>query len=263
MSGIALSPGAEDKTILNRCISRLRLEPVIAHLPKPLRVTIAKRRYGWFDFLLALQTQRNGMNSLVETEAQDAIFLHIPKTGGVSVAESLFNSHAASHTALYMYLALYGARRFDAMFKFAFIRNPWTRFASAYHFLRAGGLTEEDRLWARTHLAGYADINEFVAHGLARPEILNWTHFKRQTYYLRDPRTGRIGVDFLGRFETLAEDYATIAAELGTTAPLKHLNKTSRSASASHPPLTAQSIARLGDVYHEDVVALGYAAPTA
>lgn len=68
------------------------------------------------------------------------------------MAEGLFGSHAAAHTALYTYLALYGARRFDAMFKFAVVRNPWDRVVSAYHFLAAGGLTEADRALSETHM---------------------------------------------------------------------------------------------------------------
>lgn len=260
MTEIVLAHGPEHDRKLNRLIWTLGLESAIARLPKQARVAVARKRYGWFSFLLELQKERNGVHSLIETEAQGAIFLHIPKTGGVSVAESLFDSHAASHTPLYMYLALYGARDFDAMFKFAFVRNPWTRLASAFHFLRAGGLTETDREWAEANMMDFEDINHFVETGLERPEIRNWVHFQNQSYFLRDPRTGRIGVDFLGRFETLREDYAKVAARLGSSAELPHLNATGKTAKKG-PGLNARSIRRIGEIYHDDVVALDYEPP--
>ena len=260
MADIVLAPGPENDRKINRLIGTLGLEPMIARLPKRARVAVAYKRFGWFSFLLELQQGRKGVHSLIETEAQDAIFLHIPKTGGVWVAESLFDSHAASHTPLYMYLALYGARDFDRMFKFAFVRNPWTRLASAYHFLRAGGLTDTDRDWAEANMMDYEDINDFVETGLERPEIRNWVHFQNQTYFLRDPRTGRVGVDFLGRFETLRDDYAKVAARLGSSAELPHLNATKKT-SKKGPALSARSIRRIGEIYHEDAVALDYTPP--
>ncbi|MEM9636068.1 MAG: sulfotransferase family 2 domain-containing protein [Pseudomonadota bacterium] len=245
---------------LNRLINALALEPALAHLPKPARLALARKRYGWIDFLVRLQSERDGDQSLIETEAQNAIFIHIPKTGGISVAEGLFGSHAAAHTALYTYLALYGARRFDAMFKFAIVRNPWDRVVSAYHFMQAGGLTETDRAFSEAHMQGFADINDFVERGLPRPEIRHWTHFKPQMLFLRDPRTGDIGVDALGRFETLAADYDRIAARLGIDRPLPHRNK-GRARPRTGPGLSASAIARIDEFYAEDAAALGYTAP--
>lgn len=245
---------------LNRLIETLNVEPALARLPKGARLALARKRYGWIDFLVNLQTQRNGDQSLIETETHNAIFIHIPKTGGISVSEGLFDSHAAAHTALYTYLALYGGRRFDAMYKFAIVRDPWDRLVSAYHFLRAGGLTDADAAFSKAHMQGFGDIDDFVANGLERPEILNWTHFKPQVLFLRDPRTGRLGMDFLGRFETLAADYALIAGHLGIGRPLPHKNK-GASKPKTGPALSAASIKRIGEVYAEDAAALNYAPP--
>lgn len=253
-----LSPGPDHAGRLNRAIDRFRLEPLAARLPRRARFALARRRYGWIDYLAALQTTPNGDQSLIEAEAHDAIFIHIPKTGGISVAEGLFGNHAAAHTALYSYLALYGARRFDAMFKFAIVRNPWDRVVSAYHFLAAGGLTEADRAFSERHMQGFAGIEDFVARGLAWPEIQGWTHFKPQTLFLRDPRTGRVGVDYLGRFEQLSEDYARLAERLGVGRPLPHRNKGRAKPKAA---LSADAIARIGEIYREDAMALDYAPP--
>lgn len=260
MQDISLSAGPEHDGRLNRTIESLGLEPLIARLPTGARHALARRRYGWIDYLVRLQSGRDGDQSLLETEARNAIFVHIPKTGGISVSEGLFGSHAAAHTAIYTYLALYGARRFDGMFKFAIVRNPWNRLVSAYHFLAAGGLTATDREFAERYLREFSDVEDFVARGLERPEILNWTHFKPQTMFLRDPRTRRIGVDFLGRFENLAGDYSVIAERLGIDRPLPHKNKGKEKLRAA-PGLSSSALARIGEVYREDVLALGYGPP--
>ena len=239
-------PRRQSTRKLERAIDALGLDPMLANLPKPLRVALARQRFGWIDFLLDIQNAPTEMHSLQETEKANAIFVHIPKTGGVSVAKSLFGSHVASHTPLHMYLALYGGRQFDAMYKFCFVRNPWTRVASAYQFLKAGGLTEADRAWALTHLGEFTSLDDFVTRGLPRDEVRKWVHFRSQTDFLIDPRTGGVGVDFLGRFERLEKDFDTIAKRLGLVRELPHLNKTNDRAK---PKLSQSSIEVIAELY--------------
>lgn len=260
MSEVQLPFAPEEDRKLNRLIYGLGLEPLAARLPHPMRIGLARWRYGWIDQLVELRAAPQGDQGLAEADALNTIFVHIPKTGGISVAEGLFGNHAAAHASVYSYLALYGAAEFDRMFKFAFVRNPWGRLISAYHFLKAGGLTETDRAFAEAHLAEYEDINDFVARGFDAPAIQTWVHFQPQTNFLRDPRTGRIGVDYLGRFESIAEDYARVTERLGVTRPLPHKNKGTSKPKAG-PGLTPASVKRIGEFYHQDVVALDYAPP--
>lgn len=239
---------------IEKIIAAFHLERPIATLPKPLRLSVARKRYGWIDGLAALQHTPNERRSLIESERLETIFVHIPKAAGLSVAESLFSSHVASHTPLYMYLALYGSRRFDRMFKFTFVRHPVDRVASAFNFLKAGGLTKTDHDWAQDNLQNYKDLDQFLIEGLPRHDIRDWVHFKPQLYFLRDPRTGTVGVDYIGRFENLNEDFNTITHRLGSPAQLKHINQ-----SARRETLLSQEARRIvEDIYKDDFNTLNY-----
>lgn len=240
---------------IEKIVSALRLEAPIARLPRGLRFAIARHRYSWIDQFEALLTRYDGPRSLIETDRLNTIFVHIPKAAGVSVAESLFSNHGAAHVPLYMYLALYGSNRFDGMFKFTIARHPLDRVASAFSFLKTGGMTSTDADWAETNLAAYDTLDAFLCEGLTQPHIQDWVHFKPQVFYLRDPRTGGLGVDFVGRFENLQADFDHIARTLGVEAHLKHANKTTAPREIS---LSPEGRRVLENVYREDFEILGY-----
>ncbi len=91
--------------------------------------------------------------------------MHIPKTAGISVAESLFG-YLPYHYTLSDYKLIYGRRTFRQYFKFAFVRNPFDRLFSAYRFLMKGGWNEGDRRWAEENIARYDSFAEFVERWL-------------------------------------------------------------------------------------------------
>lgn len=247
-------PSPENGRKIEALISAFHLERPISALPRPLRFAVCHNRYGRIRRLARLQHSFDDRRSLIEPERLNTIFVHIPKAAGVSVTESLFSSHGASHVPLYLYLALYGSRRFDRMFKFTFVRHPLDRLISAFQFLKAGGMTHTDRDWAAEHLAPYETVEAFICEGLMQPHIRTWVHFFPQVYYLRDPRTGRVGIDYLGRFETLNKDFDHIARRLGVSAQLKHVNKTSR----REVTVSAEAKQVIEAVYKDDFDILGY-----
>src|SRR5690625_2614056 len=65
-----------------------------------------------------------------------SIFVHIPKTAGVSVAHSLFEIKTAYHVRVSKYQIIFSQDEYNQYFKFAFVRNPWDRLVSAYRFLK-------------------------------------------------------------------------------------------------------------------------------
>ncbi|MBA2490567.1 MAG: hypothetical protein H0V34_02305 [Gammaproteobacteria bacterium] len=52
------------------------------------------------------------------------IYVHIPKTGGVSISTSLFGSTTGRHRTVAEYKQIFGERAFKDYFKFTFVRNP-------------------------------------------------------------------------------------------------------------------------------------------
>lgn len=163
-----------------------------------------------------------GVFSLRAYDQYRCIFVHITKTAGTAVATGLFGELPFHYTAL-TYRAIFGRRDFERYFKFAFVRNPWDRLLSAYKYLKKGGWDEHDKRWSAQHLGAYPDFESFV-HGLSRDGRLpSHVHFKPQYEFVCDSR-GRIIVDYIGYFETLADDYRHVARRIGVGTSLAHLN---------------------------------------
>jgi hypothetical protein len=100
---------------------------------------------------------------------------------------------------------------YGSLFKFAFVRNPWDRLVSRYaHLLRS-----KDR---RRH--------EFISSLEKFEDFLQWEIQRdsaNQYPYVTDAQGNQI-VDFVGHYETLAEDFAKVCAKLKIKAELPHAN---------------------------------------
>lgn len=186
------------------------------------------------------------------------IFIHIPKTGGQSICQALFgNPDYVGHVPLHLYERESPAL-FRACLKFTVVRHPLARLLSAYAYLMADSTHAADITFRDQVLRRYADFTAFIRHGLATdPEIQTWWHFRPQISFLRT-EAGPIGVDVIGRFETLGPDFAALRARLGFGDPLPWLNR-SRPLAADHPPqYTAETRAIATAFYREDFAAFGY-----
>lgn len=180
------------------------------------------------------------------------VFVHIPKTAGVSISKSLFGNLAGGHTTLRWYEEHYAAETFQRYFKFAFVRNPWDRLHSGFKFLKAGGFGEEDAHWSRENLADIATFEEFVLDWLPTVNIATTgVHFRPQTHFLLDG-TGKLGVDFVGRYERLQRDFLRVCRRLGKESTLEHLNRSPKLSRyrEAYTPEMARAVRR---VYREDV----------
>lgn len=165
------------------------------------------------------------------------IFVHVPKTAGQSIEhaflERLGESWKTRHKYLmrpnenpavgpprmahltapeYRDLGHVTPEQFDAYFKFGFVRNPWSRLASEYRFRRSS-IRVPFRSWLLEQFPepGFDDL---------------WRHVMPASDYLYEG-DGRAAVDFVGRFETLAADYRTVAERLDAGLPaLRRVNST-------------------------------------
>ena len=135
------------------------------------------------------------------------IFIHIPKAAGTSVARTLFNE--SSRHLRYTEYEQANPRKFREYFSFTFVRNPWSRLYSAYTFLQSGGMNEMDRRWAEEHLAGLPDFDSFVKRWITPENIRSWIHFYPQYCFICDD-TLNLKMDFVGRYETLDQDFAHV-----------------------------------------------------
>ncbi len=194
-----------------------------------------------------------------EVISRKALFIHVPKTAGTSVQRSLFGREVVGHQTFRQYELASPRRQLTSLFKFAFVRNPWDRLVSAWAFLRDGGYNHWDREWAEKNLAQFPDFESFVLRWISRERVENgYGHFRPQVYYLRNGR-GRIGLDFLGRFENLAQDFKRVGQLLGCPAMLGSHNRTrSRQSSAYRDYYTPRSAEAVAAAYRDDIETFGY-----
>lgn len=151
---------------------------------------------------------------------QDFIFVHINKTGGSSIERAL--GLPFQHKTAAMLRAELGAERWEQRFSFAFVRNPWDKVVSHYHYR------------VKTNQTGLRDkhieFSEWVrrAYGENDPRYYDKPlMFAPQTDWLVDEK-GTIIVGFIGRFERLHDDFAKVCGIIGRRAELPHLKPSER-----------------------------------
>ena len=184
--------------------------------------------------------------------ANHAIFIHVPKTAGSSVAQALFGG--SRHVPYFEYERV-SPRKFNRFFKFAFVRNPWDRLVSTFFFLKAGGVNQMDRRFAEENLTGYDSFAAFVEGWLSEQNVWSWVHFKPQHYFICDADL-RVRMDFVGRTENIAADFRHICRQLDVTAELKWTNR------GDHRPYydyyTDTLRERVAAIYADDIALFNY-----
>ncbi|MGU9977915.1 MAG: sulfotransferase family 2 domain-containing protein [Candidatus Oxydemutatoraceae bacterium WSBS_2016_MAG_OTU14] len=191
-----------------------------------------------------------------------SIFTHIPKTAGLSAMQSLYgdcdgNVPAIGHTKIDDWEWLLTEKKFTQCFKFAFVRNPWSRFFSAYRFLARGGMNDYDRKWAKANI-GDLSFEEFTLRKLQYDKsILDWVHFVPQHYFLLSYTRNKSPVDFIGFFENIKEDFDIIKAKVSPSARLLSINRT-KGAEDYREHYTPEMIKVVAKHYAGDIELLGY-----
>jgi chondroitin 4-sulfotransferase 11 len=161
------------------------------------------------------------------------IFIHIQKTAGTSVEVALasiapdgirrFDDLPESHDPLKnRHLFASDLKKYldediwNSYYKFAFVRNPWSRLVSWYNMCIERPTTPFMRLVKR-------EANTFE-------EFLNLSQWRaerttfNQADYVTDAAGGLI-VDFVGRFERITEDFRTVCEHLHVDLKLPHKNR--------------------------------------
>jgi len=184
------------------------------------------------------------------------IFIHIPKCAGVSVCKSLFGNLAGDHHNIYSYLMAFSPAEFKNFYKFTFVRNPWDRLVSAYLFLKQGGLNEGDKSWYEANLAQYCDFEDFVLNWVTPENVRSWKHFVPQHEYVYF--NNRLLVDFVGYFEKIDQDFATICERMNLPLKLLKTNKTVNRKKDYKSYYTEATRDRVARVYTKDIERFGY-----
>lgn len=193
--------------------------------------------------------------SLTCFDNHQCIFIHIPRTGGVSISNALFGHLIGHHRTAEQYRCIFGHSAFRKYFKFTFVRNPWDRAVSAFSFLKAGGMDELDKQWARDYLSDYDNFDSFVRGWITPQNIRKIIHFVPQHEFIYSDDL-RPFIDFTGRFEDLDADFQRVRYRLGLQTALQHMNASNRREYKRY--YTRQSRDIIGEVYRTDIVLFGY-----
>ena len=202
------------------------------------------------------------------SDSHHFLFTHVPKAAGSSVTAALapyalprpgstaaralkhigfprnyrkyrFSLHAPLRTAQ----AHMPPEVYASVFKFAFVRNPWGQLVSEYN----SSINKQRRLHHR-RVAGAKTFLVYLQYEHKRGKI-------RQVELLLD-RSGKIDVDFLGRFENLVEDFRVVCDRIGIESSLPTLNKHAHK--DYHEYYDDESRQFVRDHWANDIEALGY-----
>lgn len=226
-------------------------------VPKlPLRLLGLSDAYHllWWQRTIARRSVLTSWN-----EAHQAIFVHIPKTAGTSVLAALgatpvFDTHAPARAYARAYPEFYARA-----YKFAFIRNPWDRFASSFHFMKHGTDWPMQQQWAARHI-GDLDFTAFtyrLRNPLFRATVLAERFFWPQTIWLGGLGSAK-GVDALYRFEEIDSATRQLCERFSIPPPetVPHLRKVAKG--DFRALYDDAMVAIVGRLYRHDVAALGY-----
>jgi hypothetical protein len=235
---------------------------------------------------------------MIISHSHKFIFIHLHKTAGESVSEALLPYLASrdlvlgtglrGELATAWYNSRYklqkhsGARKvrkyvgdatWDDYLTFSFVRDPVDRARSLYFYYEKMQALRRERsvrnalLWlpgmrfrdsdnwpGMQAFRESASFSEFIRHPKFSPSYIGT---RRQADSLCDG-DGRLLVDVVGKFETLQEDFAAIAARIGLPqATLGHRNA-SRNRTKAADPVSPGDRAHLEAMYARDYQLFGY-----
>lgn len=231
-------------------------------LPHELRRLLFRVKYPVkYQLLKSLRTEMpEKLNSptfkpFIENKC---IFIHIPKSAGTSVNQSIFGRNTGNHTTIAEYQIAFSRKEFDSFFKFTFVRNPWDRLLSAFIYLKNGGRCKKDYQWAEKHLFPYKNFNDFVMEWVSKRNVFKGIHFLPQYRFITTPKNFKPEVNFIGFFENIDNDYEYIRKLLHVGKKLIHENETIGKIGDYRSFYNDKTVEIVYDVYHEDIELFGY-----
>jgi len=159
------------------------------------------------------------------------MFVHIPKTGGISLINKLKGqSKVLGHNARsssYKYLKDFDEKDRDNNVIFTIVRNPYDRLVSAFFYLNKGGINKFDEMDRQKYIAKYkGNFKKFVMNSFKDKNIINQIHFKPQYKWVCDDNNKSL-VDYILKFEDLQNDIYSLENNTQLKiGKLQHLNKT-------------------------------------
>lgn len=189
------------------------------------------------------------------------LFIHIYKAAGTSVTHALrpFAGETLPRRLLARAGLLRGVPRFPdhvtarelqaaipdvfaKSFKFTFVRNPWDWQVSLYHYM------QQERRHPQHALVAGMTFDNYI-----RWRVIEDKHLQKE--FVTDAAGDAI-VDFIGRFESLEEDFAAVCRKIGIAARLPHRNPSKHDDYRSYYNDATRAL--VAEHFREDVEMFGY-----
>ncbi|NRB04361.1 MAG: sulfotransferase family 2 domain-containing protein [Rhodobacteraceae bacterium] len=212
---------------------------------------------------------------MIWSPGRNYLFIHIPKTGGTSLALALegramkedvmlgdtpkalkrrrrvanlkTSGRLWKHSALSDLEGLVPNEDLETLFVFTLVRNPWDRMVSYYHWLRG---QEFDHPAVR--LAKTVPFKPFVLDPMTRA---TWRKSPARSYVC--DREGQDRCRSYIRIEHLKEDAQPLWAHLGFTLEVPHVNLSDRDAQYGRY-FDQETQAAVAEIAAEDISQFGY-----
>ena len=216
-----------------------------------------------------------GGQGVIYAPERGYLFIHIPKTGGTSLALALedkagkddvmagdtpkavkrrrrlkglpANGRLWKHSTLADLDGWLSAAQLAELHVFTIVRNPWDRLVSYYHWLR-----EQSFDHPAVSLAQQLAFSDFLAHRHTQASLAAAPYAS----YVTDASGTEQCSRFL-RFEHLAEDTAALGEELGLSLNLPHVNRSNRPRDY-RPFFTESDVTLVEKTLKEDIQRFGY-----
>jgi len=187
------------------------------------------------------------------------LFLHIPKTGGMSIESTIFENKSTTlnekvcpkynvvqqHLTYKQIKDTYNKDIFDweNLFVFAFVRNPYTRIISEY-----------SKHWSNSFDSFEHFVNT-IKNDYRNPKYNN--HLIPQTEFIYHKNNNVC--DFMGRQENYEKDYHELCDILNIDKPMKFINKWKKDSSAVNSIKDNKDIRNtIYEMYKKDFDLLSY-----
>lgn len=200
-----------------------------------------QRRY--FDAREYLRAKRETLD-MSENRTRNVLFVHVPKCAGTSIFKQVPIAHGHRSAQFFKW---HDPELFEKAFTFGFVRNPYDRLVSAFHYLRSEKTSVRDGEFGKRTVGHYADFPDFleaIKSKSTRAQIAGWMHFIPQTYYLCD-RHNNVLVDFVGRTEAFGEGITTVNEKTGLS--LQNINQGRKVKRAPYKDLYTPETAKIAE----------------
>jgi len=176
------------------------------------------------------------------------IFIHIPKTGGLAITKTIL----PTGTRLSEKCHETECKSNLDFFRFAFARNPWDRFASMYlYFKKFGQGKSSNDLHSGEIVNRFDSFRNFTINLNNVYSEFKSSHWQSQTAWFESR------VDFIGRFESLQEDFNIVCGKIGIPKQkLPHENKSKHKHYTEYYDDETREI--VAEKYAKDIEYFGY-----